>query len=65
MKMIKKTTAMKEEATELFKSGDFENAIKKYEECIALDSLNHMLNSTILLNISIAHEKLGHKAEKL
>jgi len=30
MKMIKKTAAMKEEATELFKAGDYKNAITKY-----------------------------------
>lgn len=65
MKMIKKTAALKDEAAEIFKSGDFEAAIKKFEECIALDPLNHTFNSTVLLNMSIAYEKLGNKKEKL
>ena len=65
MKLIKKTTALKEEASVIFKEQDFAAAIKKFEECIALDPLNHQFNSTVLLNMSIAYEKLGNKKEKL
>lgn len=49
---------MKEEAAAVFKEGDLEEAIKKFEECLALDELNAAYNSTLLLNIAIAQVKL-------
>ena len=65
MKLLRKTQNLKEEATEIFKSGNYKEAICKFDDCIALDPLNHIFNATLLLNISIAHEKLGNKVEKL
>ena len=58
MKLMKKSNTMKEEAAAVFKEGNLEEAIKKFEECLALDELNAAFNATILLNISIAQVKL-------
>lgn len=56
---------MKEEATALFKEEKYLEAIEKFHSCVEIDPLNAIFNSTLLLNISIAHEKLGNKTEKL
>lgn len=49
---------MKEEAAAVFKEGKLDEAIAKFEECLALDELNAQYNSTILLNIAIAQVRL-------
>lgn len=49
---------MKEEAAVVFKEGKLEQAIKMFQECLAMDELNAQYNSTILLNIAIAQVKL-------
>lgn len=49
---------MKEEAAAVFKDGKLDEAIAKFEECLALDELNAQYNSTILLNIAIAQVRL-------
>ena len=54
MKNLKKSLRLKEEASEVFKSGDFEDAVVKFTECIAVDPLNANFNATLLLNVSIA-----------
>ena len=56
---------MKTEATELFKEQKYPEAIEKFTECIQIDPLNAHFNATLLLNISIAHEKLKNNVEKL
>jgi|APSaa5957512535_1039671.scaffolds.fasta_scaffold48506_2 hypothetical protein len=56
---------MKAEASELFKAEKFPEAIVKFEECVKIDPLNANFNATLLLNISIAQEKLGNNTEKL
>lgn len=61
MKTLKKSQAMKEEASEIFKAGKFKEAIEKFDECLLIDTLNANFNSTILLNISICQDKLGNK----
>ena len=65
MKNIKKSQALKEEASEVFKSGAYKEAITKFNECLELDPLNANFNSTILLNISICEDKLGNKQDAL
>lgn len=52
---------MKEESAEIFKSGNYQEAIEKFNECLEIDPLNANFNSTILLNISICQDKLGQK----
>lgn len=49
---------MKDAAGEAFKAQRLEEAIQLFDECIALDSLNLSYNSTLLLNKSIAQNKL-------
>ena len=56
---------MKEEAAAVFKEGKFEEAIAKFNECLALDELNAGYNSTLLLNIAIAQVKLGKNDEAM
>ena len=58
IKQMKKSAAMKEEAAAVFKEGKLEEAIAKFEECLALDEQNAQYNSTILLNIAIAQVRL-------
>lgn len=56
---------MKEEAAAVFKEGKFEEAITKFEEVFELDPMNGNFNSTLLLNISICHVKLGNNDKAL
>ena len=65
MKNLKKSLRLKEEATEVFKAGDYAAAIEKFEAVVAIDPLNAQFNATLLLNVSIAHEKLGDRSKKL
>ena len=65
MKNLKKSLRLKEEATEVFKGGNYAEAIVKFEECVDVDPLNANFNATLLLNVSIGHEKLGDKIKKL
>ena len=58
MKQMKRSNTIKEEAAAVFKAGDLEEAIKKFEECLDIDELNAQYNSTFLLNIAIAQVKL-------
>lgn len=53
LKKVKKTESMKNEATECFKSGDYENAIKAFTECLELFPNNKSYNSSIYLNRAI------------
>ena len=65
MKNLKKSLRLKEEATEVFKAGNYAEAIVKFEEVVQVDPLNANFNATLLLNVSIGHEKLGDKVKKL
>jgi len=65
MKNLKKSLRLKEEATEVFKAGNYAEAIVKFEEVVEIDPLNANFNATLLLNVSIGHEKLGDKVKKL
>jgi len=48
---------LKEQASDLFKAGKLDEAIKRFDECLALDPLNLTYNSTNLLNKAIALNK--------
>jgi len=61
IKAVKVATQNKEEASALFKAEKLDEAIAKFDECIALDPLNLNYNATILLNKSIAQTKQGKK----
>ena len=43
----------KKESIEVFKSGKLEEALKKFDECLAIDELNAHYNSAILFNKAI------------
>jgi len=53
LKAIKVANQNKEEASELFKAEKFDEAIEKFDQCLALDPLNLNYNATILCNKSI------------
>lgn len=58
IKMIKVATQMKEEAGADFKAEKLEDAVAKFDKCLELDPFNLTYNATILLNKSIALNKL-------
>ena len=49
---------MKEEATALFKRGEHQKSIEKFQECLALDDYNLLYNTTCHLNIALGLIKL-------
>ena len=49
----------------MFKAGKIDEAIRKFDECLALDPLNLTYNSTILLNKAIALNKKGKNEDAL
>jgi tetratricopeptide (TPR) repeat protein len=57
IKNIKKSSDLKDEATNLFKENKLEQAIQKFKECLEIDDLNIHYNATICLNIGIALNK--------
>ena len=65
MKLLKAAAAAKEEAGEVFKSGNFEAAIETYNEVLKLDPLNLTFNSTLCLNKAICQVKLGLQDDAL
>jgi len=65
VKALKVQAGKKEEASQLFKDNKLEEAIVKFDECIALDPLNLTYNATLLLNKSIALSKLKRDDDAL
>jgi tetratricopeptide (TPR) repeat protein len=65
IKMMRTSEVMKEQAGELFKANKIDEAIKKFDECLALDPYNLNYNSTILLNKAIALNKQGKNDDAL
>lgn len=59
LKKVKKTETLKTEASDFFKSGDYESAIKGFTECLELFPNNKSYNSTIYLNLALCHSKLN------
>ena len=54
IKNLKQSADAKERAAEIFKAGKFQEAIVAFQECLKLDSMNMLYNSTVLLNIAIS-----------
>jgi tetratricopeptide (TPR) repeat protein len=65
IKMIRTSEQLKDAAGELFKENKMQDAIKKFDECLALDPLNLTYNATILLNKAIALNKISKNDEAL
>ena len=64
-KFIKKLDSEKQNATNLFKSGKYEEAAKKYKELTTLDPQNGKFNAVLLANRATCFKKLGKKTECL
>lgn len=65
IKAIKAAATRKEEASEIFKANEYEQAIVAFDDCLAIDPLNLSFNSTICLNKAIALVKLNRNEEAL
>lgn len=65
LKRVKKTETMKQEASEFFKSGEYESAIKGFTECLELFPSNKVYNSAIYLNRAICYSKLKSPEDAL
>lgn len=65
IRSIKKANDMKEEASNLFKKGEVQAAIDKFQDCLEIDELNIHYNATIYLNIAIGLSKLKKNEEAL
>jgi DnaJ family protein C protein 7 len=65
IKALKLQESLKDEASNLFKEGKYQEAISKFQECIDLDADNYCFNSTILLNRAIAYSKLKDNTSAL
>ncbi len=50
LKQVRRGEAGKQEATDLFKGGKFEEAIAKFGECLVIDPLDKSYNSNIYFN---------------
>jgi DnaJ family protein C protein 7 len=59
VKQIKHSNLMKEEATALFKIPKYDEAMKKFQECLEIDPLNANYNAIILFNMSVIYDKQG------
>lgn len=59
IKLLKKVNTMKEEASEVFKAGNFEEAITLFKNCLEVDEFNAAMNSTICKNIALCYTKLN------
>jgi tetratricopeptide (TPR) repeat protein len=60
-----KTEKMKNEASDLFKANEYQEALAKFSECLALDHLNRQYNSTILFNRAIVYSRISKNSEAL
>ena len=58
LKKVKKTETMKKEASEFFKSGEYESAVKGFTEWLELFPNNKAYNSAIYLNRALCYNKL-------
>jgi tetratricopeptide (TPR) repeat protein len=62
VKLLKQQEKLKEEATVLFKAGNYKDAAIKYEEGAKLDEFNTKWNSVLYSNIGTCYVKQGdHK----
>ncbi len=65
LKSLKLSAQKKEEASEIFKANQFEQAIAAFEACLEIDPLNLTYNSTICLNKAICQVKLNKNEQAL
>lgn len=65
IRMLRTAAVKKEEASQIFKANNFEQAIAAFDVCLSLDPLNLTYNSTICLNKAICQVKLGNNEEAL
>jgi len=59
LKKVNLFEAKKKEGNELFSSGQYQQALDTYSECLAIDPENDSINSTIYSNRAAAYMKLG------
>jgi tetratricopeptide (TPR) repeat protein len=57
LKIMKLAVSKKEAASEAFTKGQLDEAIKLFDECVAIDPLNLNYNATLLFNKSVALNK--------
>lgn len=65
IKSAKKGQDAKDAAAEIFKAGNFAEAVVEFEKCLEMDTMNMHYNSTLLLNIAICQCKLGRNDEAI
>lgn len=65
LKKVKKMESTKDEASSLFKKGDFKDAIDKFTEWLELFPNNKNFNSPIYLNRAICKSKLDNNEDAL
>lgn len=65
IKSLKQAAQRKEEASEIFKANEFDQAIIAFNDCMAIDPLNLTYNSTICLNKAICQVKLNKNEDAL
>ena len=65
IKLLKVQATKKEEASQIFKSNDFAQAIEAFDACLQIDPLHLTYNSTICLNKAICQVKLSKNEEAL
>ena len=65
IKMAKRLSAAKEAANKVFKKGNYNEAIKKYTECISLDEKNKSFMAIIYTNRATAYMKQSNNEEAL
>lgn len=56
---------MKDQATELFKKGKYQEAVEKFKECLNIDPLNIHYNAVINFNLGMALNKLKKDEDAL
>ena len=65
MKKVKKMDTLKQDASNRFKSGDYQGAIKGFTECLELFPNNKSYNASIYLNRAICYSKLKQQENAL
>jgi tetratricopeptide (TPR) repeat protein len=65
IKNIKASQNLKEQASEIFKKGDYKGAVEAFDNCLTLDPLNLAYNSIISFNKGLAYSKLNQNENSL
>ena len=56
---------MKNQASEMYKNGQYELAIQNFLKCLEIDEYNQIFNSTIYFNIAVTQDKMGKKLDSI